>query len=111
MTQNQSCCSTTPQQDTQQMPKIYIFPYLCTSCGVCAEVCPFGLPSQGHNKKYEISRPDLCTECSACLRNCPEKAIFMEEKEGCGCLWDVRQRRKNKAKVESDNCGSGCCSC
>ncbi len=108
--QIQSCCSSS---EPQEIPKIFIYPYLCNSCGICAEVCPFGLPQQGANKKYEISRPDLCTECSACMRNCTERAIMMQEVEGCGCLWDVKQKQKNKAKNGSNNssnnnCGCGC---
>ncbi len=99
ITQNQTCSS-----EPQVITKIFIVPELCTSCGTCAEVCPFGLPHQGHNNKYEISRPDLCTECSACMRNCPEQAIIMEEIEGCGCLWNVIQKRKNKVKSEIGNC-------
>ena len=91
--------------------RIFIDKQICNGCGLCGEICPFGLPQVTDSGKYEIRNPDLCTECSACMRNCSEKAIFMEEKEGCGCLWDVRQRRKNKAKIESDDCGSGCCSC
>jgi ferredoxin len=101
--QNNICCST-PQVNE----KIYIFPYLCNSCGICAEVCPFGLPRQGLNKKYEISRSDLCTECSACQRNCLEQAIIMQEVEGCGCLWNVISKRKNKAKSNTGNCGCDC---
>lgn len=103
ISQNVSCCST-----PQIMGKIYIFPYLCTFCGLCAEVCPFGLPHQGSNKKYEISKPELCTECSACKRNCPEQAIIMQERKGCGCLWDVINRRKSKDKIEIINCDDSC---
>ncbi len=70
----------------------------CTGCGLCGEVCPFGLPQQGSNKKFQIKNPHLCTECSACQRNCPTQAVELEEKIGCGCLWDARQRSKNKKK-------------
>jgi len=76
---------------------IYIDPTLCIGCGLCTEVCPFGLPKPTENNKFSIRDVHLCTECSACKRNCPVGAIFMQEQEGCGCLWDVRRRRKEGA--------------
>jgi ferredoxin len=93
-----SCCNI----PTLNNIRISIIESICTGCGICAEVCPFGLPQKNVNNKYIISDPNLCTECSACQRNCPEKAISMFEQKGCGCLWNVRQRNRNK-----DN---SCCS-
>lgn len=88
--------------------KIYINENICISCGICEEVCPFGLPERNSKNKYEITRPDLCTECSACSRNCPVEAIFLKEVKGCGCLWDVKRRNKSKLDGNSD-CGDSCC--
>lgn len=90
-TNNSSCCAPT----TIQIAKIFISTSSCTGCGLCGEVCPFGLPQPIDSGKYEIKNPELCTECSACYRNCPTQAIMMQEKKGCGCLWDARQRKKN----------------
>ncbi len=87
--------------------KIFINPNQCNSCGICNDVCPFALPIINAEGKYEIQRPDLCTECGACKQNCPTQAIYMQEKEGCGCLWDVRQKEKNKGKADSNSCGCG----
>ncbi len=89
---NQSSCCT-PQAIV--LPRIFINTSTCTGCGLCGEVCPFGLPKQNNSGKYEIPHPELCTECSACFRNCPTQAIMMQEQKGCGCLWDTRQRAKN----------------
>lgn len=83
---------------------IFIDPVRCVGCGLCGEVCPFGLPNLADFGKYDISHPELCTECSACKRNCPVDAIFMQEREGCGCLWDVASRKKNGKKN-----GNTCC--
>lgn len=91
-TKNKSCCTPTT---VIQLPKIWINQSICTGCGLCAEICPFGLPEVSELRKYQISNPGLCTECSACKRNCPVAAITMSEQKGCGCLWDARQRIKN----------------
>lgn len=44
----------------------------CTSCGVCAEVCPVG------NIRLEAGRPTWlhrCEQCMACIHLCPTEAI------------------------------------
>ena len=63
---------------------------------LCGEICPFGLPAMNISGKYEIKIPEHCTECSACQRNCPTQAIVMQERKGCGCLWDARKRLNGK---------------
>ena len=88
--------------------KIYINPSLCISCGICEEVCPFGLPERNFKNKYEIPQPELCTECSACSRNCPVQAIFLKEVKGCGCSWNVKARLKSKLEGNSV-CRDNCC--
>lgn len=86
---------TTPLSITVNFPKISINPDLCTGCGICGEICPFGLPQPNDNNKFEIFEPERCTECSACKRNCPTMAILLQEKKGCGCLWNARALAKN----------------
>lgn len=94
-----SCNST----ETIEIVRIFINASICNGCGLCGELCPFGLPQPNSSGKYEIKRPELCIECSACQRNCPTQAINMQEQRGCGCLWDARRRAKNS----DDDCG--CC--
>ncbi len=90
-TKKKTACSLTSLTGS----RIYIKEALCTGCGLCGEVCPFGLPRLNSSGKFEITQSNLCTECSACKRNCPTKAIVLNEQKGCGCLWDARQRKKN----------------
>jgi ferredoxin len=46
----------------------------CTSCGLCAEVCPTRAVELVRNRPV-IVRPDDCTYCEVCESYCPEGAI------------------------------------
>ncbi len=53
-----------------------IIPDLCSSCGLCADVCPVDAISQ--IGVYEINN-ELCTACGLCEEDCPTNAIrFIE---------------------------------
>lgn len=60
----------------------------CTSCGLCAKVCPLD------NIRIENGRPKWlghCTTCDACYHNCPVNAIrFGKATEGKG-QYDFRK--------------------
>ena len=85
------------------IPKISIDPDLCTGCGICGEICPFGIPRLNSEGKFEMYEPERCTECSACKRNCPTMAIILKERKGCGCLWNARAVAK--APQNNSCCG------
>jgi ferredoxin len=44
---------------------------LCTSCGLCAEECPWGAIEAGNPKRIDSTR---CMRCLRCLKNCPASA-------------------------------------
>lgn len=92
---------TTTIKAPTTLAKVTINLDLCIGCGVCGEVCPFGIPQPNGEGKFEIIEPERCTECSACKRNCPTMAILLQERKGCGCLWDARSRAKNP---QNDSC-------
>jgi MinD superfamily P-loop ATPase len=54
-----------------------IDPGLCTSCGICAEVCRFEaiIPGDDTYRVDDIA----CEGCASCFYQCPVKAIRMEE--------------------------------
>ena len=99
-TQSESCCST----EAVTSVRVAIDILKCNGCGLCGEVCPFGLPQKNSLGVFEISEPEACTECSACQRNCPTQAIKLQEQEGCGCLWDARGRAKGGKNSSNNNC-------
>jgi len=49
-------------------------PHLCSACGLCVEVCPFGArrlePGMSHAEVVAV----LCQGCGACVVACPNKA-------------------------------------
>ncbi|MFO8018417.1 MAG: 4Fe-4S binding protein [Promethearchaeia archaeon] len=103
--ENSSCCSSPNMGNIMGALDIPVFidPSKCVGCGFCEELCPFGLPKNDGKGKYYVEAPEECVECSACQRNCPADAIILEEQKGCGCLWDAKNRIKEK------NNTSKCC--
>ena len=52
---------------------------LCTSCGICAEVCPDDvLRMVGEDERPEVVYPEECWNCGICMIDCPERAIKIE---------------------------------
>ena len=58
---------------------------LCTWCGACAEVCPYGAPveteiagADGSPKKVAAIDKTACKGCGGCIPACPVKAIDLE---------------------------------
>jgi heterodisulfide reductase subunit A len=49
-------------------------PKLCSACGLCVEICPYGArvlePGMTHAEVIEV----LCQGCGACVAACPNKA-------------------------------------
>jgi len=52
-----------------------INPELCTQCGLCAEVCPYGAIIM--EDKVPRGIPALCKGCGTCAAECPTDAITM----------------------------------
>jgi len=52
----------------------YIRDDICTRCGVCADVCPYGAVERLEDGRYYIN-PWICEGCITCSAACPDKAI------------------------------------
>jgi heterodisulfide reductase subunit A len=65
-------------QVTSHAPVAVVDEKLCTGCGTCVKVCPFGAISM-HQREGELDLsqidPLLCTGCGSCVVVCPVKAI------------------------------------
>ncbi|MEG1748752.1 MAG: EFR1 family ferrodoxin [Tannerellaceae bacterium] len=56
----------------------------CTSCGVCAKLCPTGTITLSE-KKLPVWAAEGCVQCLACIHRCPVRAIeygTVSEKKG-----------------------------
>lgn len=61
----------------------------CTSCGKCADICPFGaIVAEGKTVVYD---PRRCMGCEACVELCPKGARRMVRDESKGLPLDVRE--------------------
>lgn len=49
-------------------------PRLCSACGLCVEVCPYGARRLEPGMKYAEVVDVLCQGCGACIVACPNKA-------------------------------------
>ena len=56
----------------------FVQPDKCTSCAICADVCPTNAISID---KYAVINPDLCTACAACISECPNGAIVITQQK------------------------------
>jgi len=46
---------------------------ICSGCGICAKICPFGAIKINEDNFPEFN--DECVFCGDCIRNCPKNAI------------------------------------
>jgi heterodisulfide reductase subunit A len=57
-----------------------VAPELCTWCGECAAVCPYGAPRElvSDGKKVAVIDKTACKGCGGCVPVCPQSAIDLE---------------------------------
>lgn len=59
----------------KQMGELKVDTALCSGCGVCVKVCPYGAVSQN---SYPIVEQNKCWGCWKCYNHCPQKAIYTD---------------------------------
>jgi heterodisulfide reductase subunit A len=47
---------------------------LCSACGACVAVCPYGAREVHPVRRIATVNPALCQTCGACVVACPNKA-------------------------------------
>lgn len=52
----------------------------CTSCGLCATICPESCVRRTEDDHFEPDY-DFCKGCGLCAKECPAKGIEMEKEE------------------------------
>jgi len=59
----------------------YVNPMVCSSCGVCVEICPYSAPSfveEGRFAGRAQINPVLCKGCGLCVASCRSGAISLK---------------------------------
>jgi heterodisulfide reductase subunit A len=65
-----------PGQLTVEAITAEVIPHLCTSCGICAKVCPFGaITVDKRAKTPALVTTAACAGCGTCVAECPQDAI------------------------------------
>lgn len=63
------------QEGMVQEPTVaYVVEELCSACGACVTVCPYGAREIHPVRRIATVNPALCQTCGACVVACPNKA-------------------------------------
>ncbi len=63
------------QEAMVQEPTVaYVVEELCSACGACVAVCPYGAREVHPVRRIATVNPALCQTCGACVVACPNKA-------------------------------------
>ncbi len=68
----------------------------CTSCGICANVCPMGSISMEDMSRVE----GICIKCGACIKRCPQAAKYFDDKGYLYHLHELEELYARRAEAE-----------
>ncbi len=80
----------------RDMGKKYVDESLCTECGICEKLCPYGAIKLSPNPVFNMNK---CYGCWACYNHCPNKAIYTKKYRGIGHYPKPDSQLKEKLKV------------
>jgi ferredoxin len=75
------------------MGDIFVAKDLCTTCGKCKKVCPYGAIELTPFPVFDNSK---CYGCWACFNNCSSKAIYTSNVRGSGHYKQPTEKLKEK---------------
>jgi ferredoxin/flavodoxin len=59
----------------------YVDADLCTTCGICVKLCPYGAIELREKPVFDVNK---CYGCWACFHHCPSRAIYTWKFRGIG---------------------------
>jgi len=80
-------------QSRRSMGKKSVDAELCTKCGVCKSVCPYGAIELDPTPLFDQTK---CYGCWACYNHCPTQAIYTRKLRGVGHYPHPRQTLREK---------------
>lgn len=68
----------------------------CTSCGICANICPMGSISMEDMSRVE----GICIKCGACIKSCPQEAKYYDDEGYLYHLQELEELYARRAEAE-----------
>jgi len=78
------------------MGEKYVDEALCTECGVCEKLCPYGAIELSPKPIFNMNR---CYGCWVCYNHCSNKAIYTKKYRGAGYYPEPNTQLKKKLKA------------
>jgi len=68
------------------------YPHLCTSCGICAGICPTAavkIVKNQYSQYVPVFEEDKCNDCNQCINCCPGIDITYTQQAGIGVFQKI----------------------
>ncbi len=85
-----------PAKARRNMGEKYVEEALCSKCGICERVCPYGAIKLAPKPIFDMNK---CYGCWACYNHCPSRAIYTKKYRGAGHYPEPIEQLKEKLKT------------
>ncbi|NOZ63569.1 MAG: hypothetical protein GXO71_01225 [Caldiserica bacterium] len=85
-----------PAKARKDMGEKYVDKKLCTECGICEGVCPYGAIKLNPKPIFDLNK---CYGCWACYNHCPSRAIYTKKYKGAGHYPQPIEQLKKKLEI------------